>query len=297
MAVAAWAASTSYSLGDVRRPSATSLEGVWFEVTTAGTSGSAEPGWAVGLGGTTNDGSVVWTTISSVYKEVSVLAPNTIIELFELRLTSDLHGSNDVYRWHNGCNEDVDGNITWNGNAYTRQPIEAEGFAYSNTGTLPRPRLTVSNLDGTMTTLLLLVNETTTGNDLSGAEVRRIRTLKKFIDGEGTADPNAMWPTESWYVDRKASENRAAVVFELASKLDLPGTKVPRRQLIGNICQWTYRSAECSYTGSDYFKADDSNASTLTEDKCGKRISSCKKRFGEDGDLPFGSFPTAGRTQ
>jgi len=77
----------------------------------------------------------------------------------------------------------------------------------------------------------------------------------------------------------------------------LPNTAVPRRQLVGNICQWQYRSSECSYTGSNYFKADDSNASSLAEDKCGKRVSSCNKRFGDNGELPFGSFPTAGRTQ
>jgi hypothetical protein len=29
-------------------------------------------------------------------------------------------------------------------------------------------------------------------------------------------------------------------------------------------------------------------------DVCGKRISSCKKRFGDYADLPFGSFPSAG---
>jgi hypothetical protein len=29
-------------------------------------------------------------------------------------------------------------------------------------------------------------------------------------------------------------------------------------------------------------------------DVCGKRISSCRKRFGEFNDLPFGSFPSAG---
>jgi hypothetical protein len=38
--------------------------------------------------------------------------------------------------------------------------------------------------------LLLLVNAETAGNDLGGATVRRIRTLKKFLDGEANADPN-----------------------------------------------------------------------------------------------------------
>ena len=80
-------------------------------------------------------------------------------------------------------------------------------------------------------------------------------------------------------------------------KTDSPNKRVPQRQLIGNICQWEYRSSECSYTGSNYWKADDSVASTLAQDVCGKRLSSCKLRFGANGNLPYGSFPTAGRTQ
>ena len=44
-----------------------------------------------------------------------------------------------------------------------------------------------------MTTLLALVNATTAGNDLGGAEVRRIRTLKKYLMVINFAqlDPNA----------------------------------------------------------------------------------------------------------
>ena len=297
MAVAAWSQNTAYSVGDIRRPSLVPVDGLFFKCTTAGTSGSTEPVWAKSVGQTTTDNTAVWTAILSVYEDVSTLAPDTIIELFEMQLSSTLHGSNDTYRWHNGCNANVSGNIVFASQTYTRQPIEATGFAYSSTGTLPRPTLTISNATGIMTTLLLLVNETTTGNDLGGAEVRRIRTLKKYLDGESGADPNARFPTELWAVDRKSAENRSVVSFELASKLDLPNTRVPQRQLIGNICQWAYRSSECSYTGSNYWKADDSTASSLAQDVCGKRVSSCKLRFGANGELPFGSFPTAGRTQ
>ena len=295
MAVAAWAASTSYSVGNIRRATTAQVTGLFFKVTVAGTSGSSEPSWGTDIGTIVTDGSVTWVAISSIYEELSVLAPNTIIELFEMRLDNNMHGSNDIYRWHSGCNEGITGNITWNGNAYSRQPIKAEGFEYKNGGTLPRPTLSVANLAGVMTTLLLLVNNTTSGNDLGGAEVRRIRTLKKFIDGESTADPNCQWPSEIWFVDRKSSENRDQVVFELASKLDLPGIQLPKRQLIGNICQWAYRSSECSYTGSNYWNANDQSVSSLAEDRCGKRLSSCKLRFGENGELPYGSFPTAGR--
>jgi lambda family phage minor tail protein L len=297
MAVAAWSQNTAYNLGDIRRPSLIPVDGLFFKVTTAGTSAATEPVWARNIGETTADGTVVWTAISSVYEDVSTLAPNTIIELFELQLKSDLHGSTDTYRWHNGCNANVSGNITFASQSYTRQPIEANGFTYSAKGTLPRPTLTIGNTGGVMTTLLLLVNDETIGNDLGGAKVSRIRTLKKFLDGESGADPHARFPTEVWYIDRKASENRNVVVFELASEFDLPNTLVPRRQLIGNVCQWAYRSSECSYTGNNYWKADDTTASSLAEDKCGKRVSSCKLRFGANGELPFGSFPTAGRTQ
>ena len=208
-----------------------------------------------------------------------------------------MHGSTDVFRWHNGANANVNGNIVWNGSSYIRLPVQAEGFEYSNTGTLPRPTLTISNLDGTMTTLLLLVNGTTPGNDLGGAEVKRIRTLKKYLDGETAADPHAKFPDEIWFIDRKASETRDAVSFELASKFDLAGVKLPKRQLIANICQWQYRSSECGYTGTNYFDVNDVSVTSASNDKCGKRLSSCKKRFGDTAELPFGSFPGVGLTQ
>ena len=303
MAYTAWAASTAFSVGDVRRATTVQASGLVFKCTTAGTSGSSEPSWATDIGNTVNDNTVVWTAISSVYEELSVLAPSAIIEMFELHLDNTLHGSTDVYRWHSGVNEQVTGNIVWNGNTYSRIPIQAEGFEFRNTGTLPRPTLTVANTDSSVTTILILVNATTTGNDLAGAEVRRIRTLKKFLDaanfsgGNSDADPYASMPEERYFIDRKASEDRSQVTFELASKFDLAGQKVPKRQCIANICQWEYRSSECSYTGSNFFDINDNVAATLADDVCGKRLSSCKLRFGAAGELPFGSFPGVGLTQ
>ena len=297
MAIAAWAASTAFSVGDIRRASVEQPSGLFFRCSTAGTSASSEPGWPNMVGDTVTDGTCVWTAIASAYEELAKINPSAIIELFELRLDSTLHGSSDVYRFHAGANAAVSGNIVFNSQTYTRIPIKADGFEYSNTGTLPRPTLSISNHDTTMTTLLLLVNATTAGNDLGGAEVRRIRTLKKYLDGESAADPNARWPEERWFVDRKASESRDSVTFELASKFDLAGQKIPKRQVIANVCQWKYRSSECSYTGSNYFDVNGNSVSTLAEDVCGKRVASCKLRFGDTAELPFGSFPGAGLTQ
>ena len=297
MAVAVWSGSTAFSVGDIRRASAQQPSGLFFRCTTAGNSASAEPSWPNNVGDTVTDGTCVWTAIASAFEELAKINPSAIIELFELRLDSALHGSNDIYRWHAGTNADVTGNIVFGGQTYERIPVKADGFEYTNTGTLPRPTLTVSNLGSEITSILLVVNQTTRGNDLGGAEVRRIRTLKKYLDGESAADPNVQFPQERWFIDRKASETRDSVSFELASKFDLAGQKIPRRQVVANVCQWKYRSSECSYTGSNYFDVNGNSVSTLAEDVCGKRIASCKLRFGNNGQLPFGSFPGAGLTQ
>ena len=297
MAIASWAASTAYALGNVRRAATAQVTGLFFKCVTAGTSGGSEPVWPTDIGVEATDGSVTWKAISSVYADVSVLAPSAIIELFELRLDSNLHGSSNITRWHNGCNEGLTGGIVWDGNTYNSFAIEADGFEKTSTGSLPRPTLTVANTDGLITALLLDVNAVTPHNDLTGAEVRRIRTLKRFLDGETTADPNAQWPVEIWYIDRKDTENREVVSFELASKFDLVGQFIPKRQLIANVCQWAYRSSECSYTGSNYWDADNNPTGSLATDRCGKSLKSCKLRFGNNGELPFGSFPSAGKVR
>jgi lambda family phage minor tail protein L len=297
MAYTAWQASTAYVVGAIVRATTTQASGLVFRCTVAGTSASTQPVWPTDIGSTIADGGVTWAAISSVYEELAVLGPNAIIELFELQLDTTLHGASTTYYWHNGVNAAVTGNIVFASNTYVRLPVEATGFDYTSSGSLPRPTLRISNLFSDMTTLLLLVNATTPGNDLGGATVRRIRTLKKFLDGEAAADPNARFPTEIWYVDRKSNENRDLVEFELASKFDLAGVMLPQRQIIANVCQWKYRSAECGYTGSNYWNVNDQVVGTLAADVCGKRVESCKLRFGATAELPFGSFPGAGLTQ
>lgn len=248
MAYSVWVASTAYVVGDIRRATTLQTSGLVFRCTTTGTTAATEPAWPTDIGSTVVDNTVVWTAISSVYEDLAVLAPSAIIELFELTLDPTLHGSSDVYRFHAGCNASVTGNIIWNGNPYSRLPIKAEGFEFSSAGSLPRPTLTVANLDGGITAVLLTVNATTPGNDLIGAKLKRIRTLKKYLDGETAADPHAKFPDEIWFIDRKSAENRDVVQFELASKLDMAGVMLPRRQLVSNICQWQYKSTECGYT-------------------------------------------------
>jgi lambda family phage minor tail protein L len=175
---------------------------------------------------------------SAIVSNLQNTNPSAIIELFTLQLDNSLHGATTIYRFHAGSSLKDNGEIVWSGNTYQRFPIKAEGFAFQK-GQLPRPTLTISNALGTITAILLSVNETTTGNDLTGATVTRIRTLAKFLDAVnfpsdvnpyGTPDPTAEFPQEIYSIDRKANENREVVVFELASVLDLAGIRVPKRQ-------------------------------------------------------------------
>ena len=155
-----------------------------------------------------------------------------------LETTVALHGSAQTYRFHNGTSLNANGDIIWAGNQYLKMPIQAEGFAFQK-GQLPRPTLTISNALGTITAILLNVNSITTGNDLTGATVTRIRTLARYLDSInfpgntnplGTPDPTAEFPQEIYKIDRKSSENREAVQFELAAVFDLAGIRAPKRQ-------------------------------------------------------------------
>ena len=80
----------------------------------------------------------------------------------------------------------------------------------------------------------------------------------------------------------------------MVSAFDLSAVKLPRRQVIQNTCMWKYKGAECNYQGTSYFNIMDIG-SDLSGDICGKRLSSCKLRFGATNTLPFGGFPGATR--
>ena len=173
-----------------------------------------------------------------VFSEIQKINPSAIIELFELQLSAVLHGNNTIYRFHSGLDLNANGEIVFAGNSYTRFPIEATGFAYQR-GQLPRPKLVISNALGTISAILNLVNETTAGNDLTGATFTRIRTMARFLDAVnfpgnsnplGTPDPTAEFKRQIFVVDRKATENREIVEFELAAALDMAGIRAPKRQ-------------------------------------------------------------------
>ena len=164
--------------------------------------------------------------------------PGSVIELFTIELITALHGANTLYRFHNGANLNANGEVVWAGNSYLRFPIECDGFEFGSTGTLPRPTISISNIFGTITTIIQTVNETTVGNDLNGAKFTRVRTLARYLDAAnftggtnpfGTPDPTAEFPQEIYFLDRKVTETRDIVTWEAQSALDLVNVKLPQR--------------------------------------------------------------------
>jgi phage-related protein len=313
-----WNSNTAYAVGVVVRAYTDNGGGFYYRCVVAGTSGAVEPFWPTTINNEVQDGTITWIAVSIIAGALQTPAPDAIIEMFELSLSSVIHGTNEIYRFHAGSNNlEGYGNIFWKNNEYLHLPIEADGFEYNGQGQLPRPKIRVSNLSGTITAILL-----TLPNGLEGAKLTRLRTLARYLDPinfppsggalltednfyllmedggrillesiNASADEAAEFPQEIFYIDRKTAETRDVVEFEMVSAMDLAGVRAPKRQCIGNICQWRYRSNECGYNGTNYFNSEDVAVSLAELDVCGKRLASCKARFGANAELPFGSFP------
>lgn len=195
--------------------------------------------------------------------------------------------------------------IWWQGNEYSPWAITAEGFAIT-TDKPPQPKLRVGNIYQDPVTGVVTHPITTLCkffDDMVGARIIRRRTLGKFLDavnfegGNPTADPDEQLPDEVWFVERKASETLEVVEFELTSAMDFNGVRLPRRQIVANQCGWGYRSPECGYAGGPVAQIDGTPTSDPQLDRCGKRLSDCRLRWGANAALPFGGFPACGMTR
>ncbi len=198
--------------------------------------------------------------MTSPVSELQKINPSSIIELFQLELITAIHGVNTKFYYHNGVNTNESSNIIFNNIEYIKMPIEASGFDLVSKQ-LPRPRLKISNILGTFTTLLLTLPQ-----GLEGATLTRIRTLSRYIDNTnfvggdillengsfllqengspidmeagvnpfGTPDPTATFQTQVFSIDRKIAENRNGIEFELSANFDLDGVRLPKRQVLPN---------------------------------------------------------------
>ena len=157
-----------------------------------------------------------------IITDLQSINPSAVIELFELTTDATLHGSTQTYRFHAGSNLNLNGKLVFGGNEYLRFPVTAEGFAYQR-GQIPRPTLSVSNALGTITAILLNVNAVTTGNDLTGSTVKRIRTTARYIDAVNFPVTTTTSTTTTTIADPADAEN---VTYTVTAVQDSGGNNV-----------------------------------------------------------------------
>lgn len=231
----------------------------------------------------------------SVKPDIQRLAVGDIVEMFILDASLLSNSDGVAGSIHRFCSSiDNETAVVWQTYTYQPYPIEAEGFDRNSQGQLPQPKLRIADVSGMLGSI---INEY---DDLLGAVVTRIRTLRKFLDGEVTADPTAEFPQEVYRVERKSIQTKRSIELILSSPFDLHGLKLPARVVLKQTCLHRYRAwdgsafdytkATCPYTGTSYW---DRLGATCIEplDECGKRLTDCLKRFPKPAILPTWAFP------
>lgn len=218
------------------------------------------------------------------------------INLFELDATR-LGGS--VSRF-----TDANRTVRMGGQVYAAIRITSSGWDWTTQGTVPRPQLKVSNVTKIGSSLVIGFD------DVKGAVLTRKRTLSRYLDDGVEPNPGAFInPIDVYVVERKLTHNKFEISWQLASVADLESVMIPFRQVL-RACQYIYRfyddtapvsdpfnyeKVTCPYVGQEYFDRSGNTVTDPSTDKCGKRLSDCKKRFGETAELPFGGFPGVAR--
>src|SRR5580692_1216931 len=79
---------------------------------------------------------------------------------------------------------------------YKSIDIALDGFEVTAGGVLPTPKMSIANSD------IFIQSLVNAYGDLAGCEIRRVRTFKRFTDGQPDADPSAYIGPDVFRVER-----------------------------------------------------------------------------------------------
>ena len=228
------------------------------------------------------------------------LSQDAIVEMYQLD-TSTTHYQDgtpiingETFCWTPGT---IDGDpVKFNGVTYIPFPIVGENYEWNGQGKAPQPTLSVMNLGGIVAGLTIKLD------DLVGAVVTRIRTYKKHLDGQSEADPETYFEPDIFSIDRKQTEDKSKIIFELATPFSQMGKSIPATVIMRNTCGFVYRQfingawvyGTCPYTGDAMYDGTDTSVSDPSKDVCSHRMSGCIKRYGSRAKLPIYCFPGVG---
>ena len=181
----------------------------------------------------------------------SVLStPSAIVSLYKFDGTNI--GLSEPYYFYAGTDFDFQP-VVFDGITYTPIPLEITDFEIDGQGRLPRPKLSIANINGVISKLVL------ENQDLAGSIISKKRVFVKYLDDVnfpnntnpwGTADPEAAFGDEIFSINRKVSENNQIVQFELACPWEIDNVKLPKRPIYALVCCFKYRDLEtCGYSG------------------------------------------------
>lgn len=230
--------------------------------------------------------------MTSIEETLQQFAPGNLVQLFQLDATA-IDGP--VY-YFTPTSDGAGDAIVFDGHTYTPIDIEANGYEWNGRGAIPTPRISIAN------TNLAIHAAAITYGDLLGATLTRIRTFRQYLDDGSEPDPTAILPIDVHKIERKSNHNKTFIEWELSASIDQQGVQIPRRQILKDACTHTYRvwngatfdytQATCPYSGSNYFDTTGTQVADPALDKCSKQLGQgCRKRFGQNGELPFRGFP------
>lgn len=230
------------------------------------------------------------------------LNPDGLVELFILDAGAIGGG---IIRF--ASTKEADGSsIKWKGHEYPAHNFKTEGFTWDQES-MPRPKISADvggekDLNNTLYSLIVGYL------GAQGSTIYRIRTHVRYLDGHEDGGQDISYPMDVYMVDRLITATKKTLVWELIAPLDLPNCVLPSRFAVRDACCWVYRrwnattglfnynqsSMGCPYVGTNYFDKQ-GNVCSKEKDECGRKLSDCAKRFGQNFPLPYGGFPALAR--
>lgn len=238
----------------------------------------------------------------TIESEVQKLNPDALVTLYQI----DLNPIGVNYVFYFTKNSRPGGApVPFDGDDYVGIDCKVSGFSFDGAGSFPTPKLMIANMAGTLTALIRDYNA------LVGATFRRIRTFEKYLDDGATPDPGQIMGDQPdvFTIDQCTGRNKIYLEWRLSSTIEETDRMLPGRTCFRDFCPFIYRTwngssfvdidtagskVTCIYQGSNYFDENDV-ATTAANDKCGKTLNSCMKRFGSRSQLGFGGFPGVGQ--
>lgn len=233
--------------------------------------------------------------MSTINAVVQSATPGEIVSLF--RFDTTVVGGSVYYFVQAAIEAD---NVRFGGVVYTPVDVEFTDLQTNSAGSLPTPHLKLSN---TNEAFQGLVN---TYGDMLGCVLQRVRTFRRFLDGQEEADPSAFFGPDIFRIERKVNENPIFIEWELSASIDQEGKLLPGRQVLRDVCPLRYRmydpgtsdfdysKATCPYAGGGFYDRV-GQPTSKDKDACGRKLSDCRKRFGAENAIPYGGFPGVAR--